>query len=537
MAPIEGSASPASPASLASDGAMSPITSASSSEQGSLTVTLPTLAQPRANRSHAKRKSTSRSKTSYQLAHPPEHARHKRLRLRPKLLLQLQQVSQTPRPLPVLDILPSTVYLPRLAQKFPTIFRGKNGLGPNDLIIVMSGLYERTASSIPEKHVSSEDEDKDQREVVATICQLLHEDARARGKAEICLNFGPVWEATPLPSGSYEFAAHTDDGVQVICRWALRNGKNRRASAPVGTQQREDLKRFTFSIIDPSTRRHPVIASMTRNQLEVHDEYSTAPRSATGLTTPNSGVSVLSDASDAEAPLDLHLVTVDDDLRALIIITGIWVAFREGWSHNFSYGDPLSSPNTKSVASPTTSKYSSPSTVRNGNDALREGDETSLGKEPVNNGKRCMSISSIRRSHTASPTEQNQSLGSLSRRSYSTGAAFMERAKRRNASGMSSRLNRHSMFPSAGEHGRDIVISRPNTTDKVDTGNTQAVSAPALALPASHANPHTRHAEPSRKARAEPAEPETATAGASKSKRRHRLSSFFTMCCRKHEDQ
>lgn len=530
-----------SPKARASDRVMSPITPVSSSEETCSTETTPTLAQPRVNRSNTNRKPSPRAKTSYQLAHPAAHARHKRLKLRPKLLLQLQQVSQTPRPLPVLDILPSTVYLPRLARKFPTIFRGKNGLGPNDLVIVMSGLYERTVSSIPAKHASSEDEDEDQRQVVATICQLLQDDARAKGKAEICLNFGPVWEATPLPSGSYEFVARTDDGVQVI-RWALRSWKHHRVST-ASAAQREDVKRFTFSIIDPSTRRHPVIASLTRNQLEVNDEYSTAPSSTTGPTTPSSGMSVVSEASE-EAPLDPHLVTVDDGLRTLIIITGIWVAFREGWSHNFGYSDPVSSPNSKSLASPTASKHPSPATMKNGNDALRKGDDNGSSKELANNGKRGMSISSIRRSHTASPTKANEFPGSLSRRSNSTGAAFMERAKRRS---VSSRL-RHSMFPAPGENDHEIVVSRansvrlnpsghedqnrPNTTEKGDTGNPQTISGSDPAHPASTDRP-SRQGEPTPRTPTQNADAETPT---SKSKLRHRVSSFFTIFNRKHEN-
>ncbi|KGO78364.1 hypothetical protein PITC_068270 [Penicillium italicum] len=421
---------------------MSPIESASDSGETSKESAV--VSRPRVARSTTGRK--SRPKTSYQFAHPAAHARHKRFRLRPKLLLQLQQVSQTPRPLPVVDILPSTSYPPLLARRFPAIYRTRNGLGPYDLIVVLSEQYDQTVVSIPEKRVSSEDEDEDHREVVATICQMHQEDARLKGKAEICLNFGPVWEASPLPSGSYEFVAQTDNGVQIM-RWALRGGRSRRMTTPAGTL-REDGKRFTFSVIDPTTRRHPVLASMTRNQLEINDEYSTAIWSGTGPTTPTSGMSVVSDASDGETPFDGSLVSLDDGLRTLIIITGIWVAFREGWSDNFRYGDSVSSPSTKSTMSPT---YASPTTAKNQTDSFPKNDE---------DGKRCMSVSSIRRSVTPSIVDKTQ-FGSLSKRSNSTGAAFMDRAKRQSASGLGTRLNRHSMFTTSGERGRDIVVSRP----------------------------------------------------------------------------
>lgn len=511
---------PALPSNSTSRAAMSPVASMSSEAETSQAAP-PVLARPRIGRSQTIRKSV-RPKTSYQFAHPAAHARHKRLKLRPKLLLQLQQVSQTPRPLPILDILPSTLYLPRLARKFPAMFRGRNGLGPNDLIIVMSELYGRTVTGVPERPTSLEDNDDDHRQVVATICQMLHDEARLKGKAEICLNFGPVWEATPLASGSYEFVAHTENGPQVM-RWALRGGKSRRISAPVATPPRDDTKRFTFSVIDPNTRRHPVIASMTKNQLETFDEYPAMVRSGAGHATPSSGMSVVSDMSD-EIPADGNVVALDDGLRTLIIITGIWVAFREGWSQNFSYSDPVSSPIGRTLAFP------SPTTTKNESMIPLERDELTPEKETATSGRRCMSISNVRRSNTLSPSDAGKSFGSPSKRSNSTGAAFMDRAKGRSASAASNnRLKRHSMFNGTGEHGRDIVVSRPpspqqNSTDRENTNRSgrrkskTTKSDPKVDLP--------------------PAldlekEAEVVDPSAGKSKRRHRLSSIFTIFHRK----
>ncbi|CAG8194499.1 unnamed protein product [Penicillium olsonii] len=491
----------------------------------------------------------SRSKTAYQFAHPAAHARHKRLRFRPKLLLQLQQVSQTPRPLPVVDVLPSTSYLPLLARKFPAIYRTRNGLGPNDVVVVISEQYEQTVARIPEKRVSSEDEDEDHREVVATICQKLQEDARLKGKAEICLNFGPVWDATPLPSGSYEFVAQTENGVQVV-RWALRSGKSRRMTAPTGTQ-REAGKRFTFSVIDPSTRRHPVIASLTRNQLEVHDEYNIPSRSGTGPTTPSSGMSVASDASDGEAPLNSSSVTLDDGLRTLIIITGIWVAFREGWSDNLRYGDPVSATGARSLMSPNASRHASPTTAKMEDDVFPENKPISPVKEVTNGAKRCMSMSKIRRSTTPTPTPtEGDTFGSLSKRSNSTGAAFMDRAKRRSASGLSTRVNRHSMFTSSGEIGREIVVSRPpsirqSSTESSEIRQTVPKEKPTKTKP--HPDilkptpgpdkdlPPPRNAPPKSLPKEKAAPHPEGTDAAPKTKRRNRLSSFFGIFHRKHD--
>jgi hypothetical protein len=428
------------------------------------------------------------------------------------------------------------------------MFRGRNGLGPNDVIIVKSELYDRKIAGIPETQASSEDEDEDHREVLATICQMLQEEARSKGKAEICLNFGPTWEATPLPSGSYEFVSRTDDGVRVM-RWALRGGKSRRVSNPTGAQVRDDSKRFTFSVIDPTTRRHPVIASMTKNQLEVFDEYAAIVRSnsggGTGTTTPSSAMSVISDMSDEE-PNEANKVTLDDGLRTLVIMTGIWVAFREGWSHIFTYNDPLFSPTAaKSLVFPTSSRVSSP--TPNENDVPIDRDNLSPMKDSMNNGKRCASVASVRRSNSVAP-DSAASFGSLSKRSNSTGATFMDKAKRRSASGVSTRLNRHSMFTGTAEPG---VVSRPssrppslrqNSVEPEDlprpaqskrksksqplTGNGMPSSIPDRAVPAPQVNHHARYASP----QPEIKDPEANAKG----KRRHRLSNIFTIFHRKH---
>ncbi|KAL2819462.1 hypothetical protein BJX63DRAFT_11126 [Aspergillus granulosus] len=370
-----------------------------------------------------------RPKTTYQLAHPATNARHRRLKLRPKLLLQLQRVSSTSRPVPVFDVLPSTLFMPRLARKVPNILRGKRGLGPNDLIVTTSELYERTTGD-GERSLSSDDEHGEHRDVVGTICQLQKEDALSKGKAEICLESGAVWEATPLPNGSYEFAAQTDSGLTIL-RWVRRGPKKRRLSAPPGSVLPEDTtRRFTFSVIDPTTRRHPVIASMTRNNLEVYDRYS---RPSTAPSSPTSAMSVISDNSEFDEPLDQQVIETDEALRILIIVTGIWVAFREGWSHNFRYNDATPSP--KAARSASVSKPTS-----TGEDdrmiARKDGDQEK--QAPTDPNRRAVTWTQTP-SHQSSTADRSMQYGSLSKRSNSTGAAFIERSNRRNSSS-----NRHS---------------------------------------------------------------------------------------------
>lgn len=449
------------------------------------------------------KRQSSRPKTSYHLAHPAGHARHKRLKLRPKLLLQLQQASHTTRPLPILDVLPSSVYLPRLTRKFPTIFRGKNGLGPNDLIIVKSELYDGDLHKPSKRH--GEERDEEHQDVIATICQLLTEEALSKGKAEICLNYGPVWEATPLPNGSYEFVGTTERGTQIM-RWVQRPNKNRRVSGSSIVPQ-EDGKRFTFSVINPNTRRHPVVASMTRNHLEVFDEYST-PSSITKQTT--SGMSVISD--EADDPLDRNVIAMGDELRTLIVITSIWVAFREGWSENFSYNDSASTLNSKAICSPISSRLNSPTASTEGDWFPYDNDRHPQVVVP--NGSKHVAFSNMRTSNTAPTLEGSKPMTSekLNKRSNSTGGNFLQRSNRHAA-----RLNRHSMLsksphaapPNSPQHKRNSRnMDANNETPKNGKGPDRAIDF------AQRENPR---AMPTRI---------TDTNGV-KPKRRHRISQIF----------
>lgn len=392
---------------------MNPTVSASSSHMMTTNVTSSSMDCHQAHHSNTNHCSWSRPKASYQLAHPAIHARHKWLKIRPRTLLQLQQVSETPRPLPVLDVLPRTVSIPLVSLRIPQVFRHWNGLGLSDLVIVRSELCGSLSSDLFEKSIHSGNKDGDQREVVATICQPLQKEARLQGKAEVFLTLGIFCEAAPLSGGSYEFLVHSKNGVQIM-RWALRRSKRRRMPAS-SSQPREESKRFTFSVIDPSSRRHPVIASLTRNHLEVYHRYSPDRQFCTRPASPNSGMSEFNDRSEIESQ-DSPAIIVDDRFRILIIVTGIWVAFREGWSHNFTYRDPVAVSHAKVLASPLTPRYqSSTTTTSEDNTVVSEGDE--VGRNP----RRWTSIAlRFRRSNMISPSRWFKSCNSQVKRSNST---------------------------------------------------------------------------------------------------------------------
>jgi hypothetical protein len=282
-----------------------------------------------------------RSKTVFQIALPPPSKKSITRLRRPRILLQLQQLSEHRRPLPVLDVLPSTYFAPRLAQRFPKIFNGKSSLGPNDIIVTNSNSSEGISWSGQDTGLYSDDESCDSREVVGTICRQVRRPQEDTGSAsaEICLDQGLVWRATPLPSGSYEFHATGVDRSPLQARWVRRDRPHRRmTSLPHATLQVP--KRFTFSILNPSARRHPVIASMTNESIEIHDQYPAAVAQNSPQLDPASPISILSnetsyfDIQDLTSQPKDPLIHTDHSLRSLIVMTGIYVSLEEGWTQD-----------------------------------------------------------------------------------------------------------------------------------------------------------------------------------------------------------
>ncbi|KAI9770446.1 MAG: hypothetical protein M1840_003332 [Geoglossum simile] len=296
-----------------------------------------------------------RSKTSYQLAHPPPAVHRPRLGVRPKLLLQLQRLSGSARPTPTLDVLPSTIFAPRLARSFPRFFTGKDGFFPNDILVVTSEDYAPSSPGRGDVGENLEDDNLGTRQLVAAICQVRKGEGAGRGKAEICLGNGPTWEATPLLNGGYELVSKDANGSTTTVRWIQRKPANRRRSSTLqgSTSARPDEyeKRFVFSIISPDTRRHPIIASMNRTTIDISDYHSTSSPSPI-LYSPTSPSSppVRSAHSSFSELQERTLIRTGEPLKTLILTSGIWVAFREGWSQNFKYNDASASPSTNTLS-------------------------------------------------------------------------------------------------------------------------------------------------------------------------------------------
>ena len=293
----------------------------------------------------SKRRSASsrtRTKTVFRLCHPPPvHIHKQRLHIRPRVLLQLQKICKASRPTPIFEVLPSVIFAPRLARRFPRTFKGKAGLGVDDLVIVSSENYETQ-----EPH-SDDDEDLfdekwDKREIIAAICQPSKDHyPYGQGETEICLNQGIAWTASQCRNGTYEFASTDDCGNRTVARWVARQSRSDRTSSISSTPEE---KKFNFSILNPNSRRHAIIATLDRQTIEVSDQYShpstslSSQASSTPTTFSSPSSEELKTPFIESSQTDRDPIEVDEALRTFIIITGIWVAFQEGFSPNFKYG-------------------------------------------------------------------------------------------------------------------------------------------------------------------------------------------------------
>lgn len=300
-----------------------------------------------------RRRAALRQNTTYLLARPaPKLATNKTLfkTIRPRLLLQLQELAAAQRPRPTIDVFPASLVAGPLAtaryiHRFPRLFGGRGELGPRDLILVKSDDYTANAAGKEEESSSG------RRQPVAVLSP-----GRVPGDAagEIVLDDGSIWTCSSQ-KGYYSFVHVDDSGASITARWVKRNPSKRvtsnpgsRSVSPVITpgpfSGSNDLPevdyRYTFSIINPLSRRHPILATLSPQSLEIYEDYTT-PSSSSGRYPPTRPVSGVMDAvSVADPPLsplsmdepavERQTSPVDEDTKKLIRVTGLWLALHLG---------------------------------------------------------------------------------------------------------------------------------------------------------------------------------------------------------------
>ena len=281
------------------------------------------------------KKKAPRPKTSYIIAHPPPtvHPRSK-LHIRPKVQLQLHQVQAAQRPKPVYEVIPFSLLAPPSTRRLARTFNTRQRLGHNDLLIVKAAAYDHS----DDEH-KSDDERWGSREVIGVICPGKIERGQIISNTEICMNDGTShWDVTPMPNGGFEFNSLDEHGLARKARWVIKPPNSRRTSSlsvnsqlsPGLSPSRDDSK-WNFSTISSNSRRHPVIASMTRTRIDVNDTY--VMPAATQPSTPSAQMPAspaLTPASiDAASFLDAvprSPIKTEEALRRFIVVSGIWVS-------------------------------------------------------------------------------------------------------------------------------------------------------------------------------------------------------------------
>ena len=318
------------------------------------------------------------------------------------------------RPVPTLDVVPSSLFgqLP-VTRRF-TNSNTRERPGATDLIIVPSESYE-TCGGGDDKSLSSDEGDNDQRRPIARLCKSRKDDRGTRGVVEIYLGKEARWEVTPLLQGGYEFVATDEHGVRLCVRWILRTKGNRQNSNFASGGGAGDDRRFTFSVIDPRTRRHPIIAWMSRTGIDILDQYlpSVASRVASSARSTVSG-------HVEPSPENQLLVDTDDSLRTLVITTGLWIAFRETWSENPLSSDPPLSPNPNSPGMASIASQPGPS---NAPRTSEEQKRTEKNGNRNSNNVRMLSGSHCLHRPTSATAESWRSAKSPGRRGRSTDSA------------------------------------------------------------------------------------------------------------------
>ncbi|KXX76957.1 hypothetical protein MMYC01_207610 [Madurella mycetomatis] len=291
----------------------------------------------------------------------------------PRLLLQLQRVSEDGRLQPVLEVFPASriagpVVAPRLAKRFPAILGVKRHLGYDDIVLVRRDDHDLAGGGTE----SDNEESLERRNLLAVYSPLKHSD-----DAEIVLDDGSVWVAKPLANGSYDFIYTDSEGNTTTARWAKRHTVTISPTSAYPDASHPSAApshlRYTFSIINPLARRHPVMATLTPSILSVQDTYTsvspshnrhppiTRPIRSLSMTssspsltssTPSSPSKPpsLSTAADCESDSAIGILSVpgrdptnyrtshqiDNTTKMLITVTALWVALRSGWSQSYT---------------------------------------------------------------------------------------------------------------------------------------------------------------------------------------------------------
>lgn len=294
-----------------------------------------------------RRRRTPRKATRYALAQPAPVLRTRQRKLvqfRPKLLLQLQEIGEK-RATPTFDVVPSshiagTLIIPVLAKRFPRLFGAKPDLGHDDFLLVRSEDY-----SSPDEFSSPSNSavpGLGQRDVLAIVSTKPGE---GDDHADIILPDGSTWSANGIANGSYEVTKLEGGAQPTTGRWVRkaatsrnRSDSNASSDPSTSTSSVAGEQRWTFSIMDRSARRHPIMGVLNSTELEVYDTYtSLSPSSGRYPPCRSFGAGAGGDARDASpAPSAIReeraTLQVSEEHKSLMLASAAWINLcQQGW--------------------------------------------------------------------------------------------------------------------------------------------------------------------------------------------------------------
>lgn len=420
-----------------------------------------TASSPRRRR----RKATPRSSTNFLLAVPPPRTSTKKALLkatRPRLLLQLQELPSNSRPRPSIDVFPAPLMAGPSAccgNRFSRLFGAKGELGPRDLVLVQSEDY----TSGKEDEASS-----GRRQPVAVI----RRGRNPGDNEEIVLDDGTVWTCTN-EKGYHSFVHVDEQGRSMTARWVKRGAAKRVSSissartsssshsspgiAPNAADSADPDARYTFSLINPLSRRHPILATLTPQSLEIFDSYTT-PSASQGRYPPTRPISCVMDSGSSvgsespRSPLfeepftrrETHIV--DESVKKLITITSLWLTLRIGPAGP-------AAPATDCASDAGASDYS----------GLCSQDSAASMPPGLSHARTIPRRQTTSNSTASTPSPQPTGL----RRAISSGASFMTRRRQK-------QQQQHSMETIASDSNKEL--------EKVM--ETEGGNAPAMDMPA-----------------------------------------------------
>ncbi|GIJ82151.1 hypothetical protein Asppvi_000654 [Aspergillus pseudoviridinutans] len=267
----------------------------------------------------------------FPLAHPPPKPAQ-RLRLSPRLLLQIQHLSpRSARPLPVLEVWQPSRFAARPCASLPKLHAG-------DMYITQSEAY-TSLSGENHNHNFAADSDTDaSHEAIVSV--IYHapvpkpskKEGPAPAPAQAEVHFplgGRAWTASATAGGGYRFQGRDGEGEYVL-EWKRRGtGKGGRtrstsfSSSSTDPAPGGDSGKFVLGIVDVKTRRGMRVASLTKRGFEVGC-WERLPREAlrecVGLG--------LGSSTDESEPSEGQFRTA---VYTMVLTMGVWVASQEGW--------------------------------------------------------------------------------------------------------------------------------------------------------------------------------------------------------------